>query len=378
MRLFPERVRTEDRTRQTGESMWSYLDRSAVERHDQIRNQLELLVASLPPESRPGIVARLQDRDDRRFNDAISELAVHQALSAAGHSDIEVSPSTADGETDYRISSIGLHFEVTRIGARDQDHGDRQRRYQVLTELNRLDCGRFTLRGTLHSGQQTPSVRRLRTQITAWLASLDPAAERAALEANPSAYRPNRKTFSFGTWSIELSARPLQADAPSESFIATVIERFPYGPVTVASIRKALARKRHQHKNLTEPLVIAVDVSAGAASDCTLAEALYGVRSLVGWSQPADNGALWTPSGGGGTHALIGASGPDVVGVLVLDQLRITSLEAIDATLWLPPSVTDSPVDGPWRTARCRAGADGEIEFVLTEPPEKYLLSFPQ
>lgn len=247
----------------------------------------------------------------------------------------------------------------------------------MLESLNRLDCGRFSLNGTLHSGRRQPSVKHVRSVIRTWLAGLDATAEREALEASPSSYQPHRTCIEFDDWSIDLVAYPLAAGAPSETVIARLDEPFATGPVTVDSIRGALARKRHQHRTLTEPLVVALDISHGMATATMLADAFYGSRPLVGWDRPVDRGALWPTPERSGCPTGAPLRSPSIVGVLVLDHLHLTGLDAIEATFWLPPEASGPVLSGPWSTARWMSGAGYGADVDVTPGREKYLLNFP-
>lgn len=377
VRLFSDTTRVQDRNRSVGETAWAYLENSAFRGDDRIRDQLQQMVFALPTSHQYGAVNRLKDGDHRRVNEVVAELAVHQAFVDSGRTDIEVAPSTPDGESDYRLSELGLHFEVTRIGESNEAHGDRQRKYQMLESLNQLDCGRFSLNGTLHSGRSQPSVKRVRNEIRTWLAGLDAAVEREALEASPSTYRPHRTCIEFDDWSIDLVAHPLTADAPSETVIARLDEPFTKGPVTVESIRGALAKKRQQHRRLTEPLVIGLDISQGMVTPNVLADAFYGDRPLVGWDHPIDRGALWPTPERSGCPAGALPRVPSIVGVLVLDHLHLTGLDAVEATFWLPPDASGPVLSGPWSTARWVPGAGSGADIDITSGRQKYFLNFP-
>lgn len=377
--LFSSGARVEDRNRKIGESMWAYLEVSAFAGDDRVRDQLEQMAAAVPHEHHHDIVSRLRGNDDRRVKDAVSELVVFQGLLEAGRTDIEVAPATPDGETDYRLSALGVHFEVTRVGESALAHGDRQRRYQVLDKLNELDCGRFSLRATLHSGKQVPSVKEVRSQIETWLAGLNATAERAALEAAASAtarYDAPSERFQFGDWTVQVEAWPLATDAPSERIIGTILEPFNLGPVTVESIRKSLKKKRRQHANLDEPLVVVLDVSSGHVSDNLLADAFFGKRPLVGWGRPLDTGALWPTPARLGCSTVPTTRKPEIVGVLVLDHLHINGLEAVDATFWLPQTAAGPVLPGPWRMARWLPGMAHGADIGFDDTPQKYFLNF--
>ncbi|SFB32045.1 hypothetical protein SAMN05192575_107152 [Nocardioides alpinus] len=369
-------ARTASRNRRVGESMWSYLESSAFPGDDRVRDQLDRMVSALPFENRGDVVSRLKDSDDRRVKDTVSELVVHQGLLEVGWTDIEVEPTTPDGKTDYRLSSIGLHLEVTRIGESGPEHGDRQRKYQVLQELNQLDCGRFSLLATLHSGANMPSVKRVRRDVEGWLASLDPLVERAKLESNPSTYAVPSARLGFDDWTVDLEAHPLAPGAASETIISTIVERFSSGPVTVESIRNALSKKRHQHRRLGEPLVVVLDVSNGMASSATIADALYGARPLMGWDRPVDANALWSTPERSGCQPSTTPQSPQIVGVLVVDHIHITGLEAIEATYWLPPGVSSSVLQGPWSTARWVAGQNYGADIDIMAGASRYFVAF--
>jgi hypothetical protein len=355
--------------------MWSYLEHSADDAH--IRAQLEHLLAQVPASHRQELITRLRDSDDRRVKDALSELVVHQGLVEIGRTDIQVAPVTSGGATDYCLTELGLHLEVTRLGERDDAHGDRQRRYQVIDGLNKVDFGRFALHGSFTAGQQAPPVRNVRDELLSWLDGLDATAERRALEASPAGYRPPEQRFSFGDWTLDVIARPLRADAPNEPLMARLVHPQTRGSITMASIRKALKKKKKQHRDLRDPLLIVLDVSASRVPDRLLADALYGAHS-VARADRLDTRALWPTPQAPATSAKLRSTqhSVDVTGVLVLDHLHVTQLETIEATLWLPPHIASSALQGPWRIARLipSAGDDLELSIENIEGGKKYFL----
>ncbi|WP_148045086.1 hypothetical protein [Nocardioides marmorisolisilvae] len=309
------------------------------------------MTAAIPTAHQSELISRLRDTDDRRAKDALTELVVHEGLLQAGRTDIEVAPTTAEGATDYRLTDLGLHLEVTRAGVSDQKHGEQRRRLQVLQGLNQVNCGRFSLRAAIHGAKGTPSVKTVRADIETWIATLDPVAERTKLETDQW-YEPPSQAFTFDDWKVTISATPLRADAETEPVLSTILETLDIKSVSAESVKNTLKKKRTQHAALTEPLLIVIDVSAGHLSDAQVADALYGRRPLIGWDPPRETG-LWNVPERTQTPTEPPGTGPDIVGVMVLDHLHFTGLDAVEATLWLPPDSPSPLPDSRWRTARC-------------------------
>lgn len=353
-----------DRNRRVAraESFFAYLAQSTHPGDESIRANLELMFAQLPAAARAELLPRLQNRNDARVKDAVTELVVHQCLTELRRTDIEVSPPTVGGRRgDYRLADLPLHLEVARVGESASLLGEQRRRHQIVEALNEVSYGRFSLSVTLHSGTSAPSVKSTRRAILDWLAALDADTERVRLETDPL-YQPPTRPFAFDDWTAVVVARPLRADAPPEEAIGQLIAPRPPGqrpgerdpePVTVETIRAKIKDKRSQHRGLQEPLLLVLDLSAGMVSDREVADALYGARPRVGWNDPVDQGALWPVEARSGHSGTAGA-GTNVVGVLVLDHLHLTSLATATATMWTPPGLA-SPLEGPWRTARWQA-----------------------
>lgn len=379
--LFASAGSGADRNRRVAhsESLLAYLEQSTHPRDDLIRANLELMYEQLPPAAKAELFPRLADRNDARFKDALTELVVHQLLLELGRTDIEVSPVTVGARrSDYRLSQLPLQLEVARVGESANLLGEKRRRHQVVEALNKVTYGRYSLSVTMYSGTDVPSVAAVREEILAWLASLDADGERRQLEQERS-YQPPTRRFVVDDWSFDVVARPLRRGSPTEEAIGQFVaprrpgrppgERDPE-PVTTETVRAKLKDKRSQHRGLAEPLLIVLDASAGMVSDRELADAFYGARPRVGWDDPVDRGALWATEQRSGHRSSRLKAGPDIVGVLVLDDVQLTGLNTIKATMWIPPG-TSSPLSGPWRTARWQAPPPGDLsasDIVITPP----------
>ena len=124
-------------------------------------------------------------------------------------------------------------------------------------------------------GDVAPAISKLRPQIEAWVASLDPICERERGEAARWVDEPTR-TWSGTVWSLTLAARP-KSSSWSGGPVGSVIGG-PLVQVGEQRLRDLLHQKRRQHRNVGAPLVVAIDVSTALLTPDEIATALYGPR----------------------------------------------------------------------------------------------------
>jgi hypothetical protein len=352
---FDDGPRADESPRRSEETLWQMFNRSAWKRLARARGHLEQWLDELPAIEREGVLARLEDRDDRNVYAAITELATHALLVRLRRRDVEVSPPTGGGgATDYLLKDAALHLEVHRLSESQDVHSERQQRYQVLAALNKVTTGRFSLTANMKAGRQLPAMKGVVRRVQGWIDSLDPDAERQLLDADPSGYVTPGQVLRAGDWEFRISATPLRAGAPEEEVVGRIIERYRQ-PATVEAIRRAITSKRRQHRSLIEPLVVVLDLSAGHATDRTISDALYGDIPLVGHdtvSSRRTDHATWEVgrTHDGNTEATPTSRAP--VAVLVLDNFNITDPEYATLTLWLRPGEESLLPPGPWKTAR--------------------------
>ena len=228
--------------RRRNETVWQFLERSSEPVAAAARAQWDGWLSGMPSGPRDALVRRLQDRHDEQVRAALAELVTFVMLDSV-YPAVEIEPETATGSrTDFAVQvPVRTHFEVHRSTPAKESAMDARRLGDIAAELEKIESPDFWLDVDPQSGEQVPSMRTVRQQVEAWLASLDYETEaqrrdehqqgrreRAAepmpgLDAGPAeraaylaAHRPfEPPTFerSGNGWSVRITAHPRPADA---------------------------------------------------------------------------------------------------------------------------------------------------------------------
>jgi hypothetical protein len=341
----------------------------------------------MPAEPRDALIVRLKGRIDNQVRDAVAELVTFVLLNSVYPATVEVEPETGTGSrTDFAVSTpTRAHFEVRRKTESAALAGDVRRRADLAEELEKIESPDFWLSIDVFSGAQVPSMRQVRQDAEEWLSSLDyddqvqrhdqEQQERSARLAQPMPgldsgplerakylaaqrqYTPPVFSRSGPGWQVEITAYPRPADkrGPGQRTIGIRI----VGELHIADgsdVEAAIERKLSQHKGLTDPLVIVLDLSAAVIDDSEIAGALYGLVTPVG-SRNRSKGAWPDPLG----------QSPRPAAVLTLRGVWPAWQEAT-ADLWLPPGATSPVVSGPWSIRTLGQDGQSVITQAATQP----------
>ena len=239
--VFTVAAAPEAGARRRDDSVWHWLERSSEPVAAAARAQWDGWLSRMPPGPRAALVRRLQDRNDEQVRAAVAELVTFVSLDSV-YPAIEVDPETGSGSrTDFAVDvPVRTHFEVHRPAPPRESAMDARRLGDIAAELEKIESPDFWLDVDPQSGTQVPSMRQVRRQAEAWLASLDyetearrrdeyqqtpleraaepmpgldaSPAERAAYFAASSPSEPPAFTRSGDGWSVRITAYPRPAD----------------------------------------------------------------------------------------------------------------------------------------------------------------------
>lgn len=290
---------------------------------------------------------------------------------------IEADPETGSGSrTDFVADVlVRTHFEVHRPAPPRESAKDARRLGDIAAELEKIEPLDFWLDVDPQSGAQVPSMRQVRRQAEAWLASLDyetevqrhdeyqqarrergsepmpgldaGPAERAAYFAARRPFEPPAFTRSGDGWSVRITAHPRPADQRGPGQFTVGLRSAGAAHLeTFGGLQAAIRGKLRQHAGLADPLVVVLDLSSPIIEDRDIAAMLYGrtVTTMPDPSVPATT-----------TRDRAEGIWPDPVprpprpgAVLILRGIWLGS-EGATAELWLPPGIASPLLPGLWR-----------------------------
>lgn len=341
----------------------------------------------LPPESRTSILSRLKGSDEQ-MEAALAELVTFVLLRCV-YPQVEVDPASGSGShTDFAVTAgVRTHIEVHRVTMSNEAVKDARRRRDVAGALERIHSPDFWLALEVELGPRLPSMQRPRQEAEAWLTSLDYEAERDRLEQYQQARRerqndeipgldssPQERAKYFAArapydpphiersgedWSLRIEAVPRPRDRRGSSEVTVGVrlagEAHIAGP---DALQQAVRNKLRQHRELTEPLVVVLDLSSPVIFEDEIVAALYGpiVRTVE-----SDGVPDLVRDGAKGIWPDPPAASPRPSAVMILRGIWMGGREAA-AELWVPPGANSPIAPGPWSVRAIRS--DGRPGLV--------------
>jgi hypothetical protein len=361
--------------RRRNQTVWQFLERSSEPVAAAARAQWDGWLSRMPSGPRDALVRRLQDRHDEQVRAALAELVTFVMLDSV-YPAVEIEPETATGSrTDFAVQvPVRTHFEVHRSTPAKESAMGARRLGDIAAELEKIESPDFWLDVDPQSGQQVPSMRTVRQQVEAWLATLDyeteaqrlardqqarreragqpmpgldaGPAERAAYLAAHRPFQPPTFERSGNGWSVRIRAHPRPADARGPGQFTVGLRSAGAAHLeTFEGLQATVRGKLKQHAGLADPLIVVLDLSSPITEDRDIAAMLYGrtTTTMLGPSTPVTT-----------THNRQEGIWPDPVpqpprpaAVLILRGIWLGSPGAT-AELWLPPGTASPLLPGPW------------------------------
>lgn len=374
------------------ETLWQYLERSTDPIAVDTRVRWDSWLARMPAGPRDALLVRLKGGNDNQVRASVTELVTFVLLDSVYPAAVDVEPATVTGSRpDFAVSTpVRTHFEVNRKTEPEELAGDMRRRAALAEELEKIESPDFWLSIDAFSGALVPAMRQVRQDAEVWLASLvyddlvrreeRDRQERSTRLAQPmpgldagslerakylAAQRqdpPPVFSKSGDGWQVEITAHPRPAGKRGPGQLTIGIRAA--GELHIANpgdVEAAIDRKLSQHKGVTEPLVIVLDLSAAVIDDSEIAVALYGPvtpalsrdRKKGTWPEPV-------------------SQPPRPAAVLTLRGIWPAWQEA-NADLWLPPGASSPVLPGPWSIRTLGQDQQPVITRVATQPAADYL-----
>lgn len=256
-RLFSSGERTPAITRRYNEPMYSFLDASAWPSVDRVREFWEGWFSQYDDTKKPGLAARFQSYDNHPHLSAFLELSTFAVLKRSGY-EIEIEPPAGSRALDFLASmndrDLKFYAECTATGQRAAEAGADAREADVLEAIDKVPTGHFLLQIEFEKrGSKAPAIRRLRAELTSWLASLDHV---AAIDEFRKTNRLKEWTWAEGDWRIKFAGLPAEAELGDDEGALAIIGPRALDLKEHLRLRAAIDRKASKYGSLAAPLLV--------------------------------------------------------------------------------------------------------------------------
>lgn len=279
MNLFSNRERVDMDGAGYSEQPYVYLDRSARPMAARIRDFLEGAFALVPEEQQLDVRRRFMSRRPDAHLAALLELITLAMLIRIGFN-VQLHPEIPGSRhrPDFAVTTPqGLvYVECTTANPSETATAEEQRTYDAIDVLDDIESDRWTVSfASPQVGPQPIVPRRFKRDVEAWLEGLDYDEILAAGERRDVDYQYPCIIWRDAGWVIELSAYPLQLDAPAG--VHGIYTSQALNVDTPIRLRGALAGKAEYYgDDLGAPLVVIVAPGVQFADHDHFFEALIG------------------------------------------------------------------------------------------------------
>ncbi|GLL05127.1 hypothetical protein GCM10017581_068740 [Dactylosporangium matsuzakiense] len=321
----------------------------------------------------------MQSRDNHAFESTFWELYLHEAYRRANYH-ITVHPTTTGSSKhpDFLIENDEGRFyvEAVRANIDSRTLAESRRLNDVHAVLESLAADKFIVRFAYDAiGSRPLATTKLRTQLTEWLASLDPQEVSDAYAAGIGRHSLPTKSFESDGWRLEFTAIPLRPDAFGRGgrLVGMYGAARAVGVDNVTPLTRAVDEKANRYGKLDAPLVIAVMANTEYPTrDYEIQKVLYGLSALsprLASENPSDlyqDGHWLTRKGWRRGHA------PQVITACNLKPWLVTSVQP---KVWgtLEPGAT-FPIQPSWLAA---VSVDTPDPTTSLAPPINELFGLP-
>ncbi|MGY6020560.1 hypothetical protein [Streptomyces spinosirectus] len=352
-----------------------FFDRIAGPYWDQVRSVINEWWSHLPDQAQPGLRSRLLARNsDTNVSSALWELYLHEMLLGSGCTiEIEHQIGTGGKNPDFLVTRDGEQFVVEAIWTA-QRLGDTASSLppQLSDAIDRVTSPNFFVSYDLDSvGSATPPQRRLKAELTRWLASLDP--DQVIAEYERQMPLPTH-TWQEAGWGITFEAIPRSPGRRGDPTSRTIgIHPAVWVDDDTNRVLDAVKRKGRKYGDLGLPFIVAVGHAAAFPDDEDTATGLYGTSvEYVHTSTPTFGRMLdgyWT--------ATYDHAHSRVSGVLTVNNPAPWTWARNTPVLWRSPDPESlsAPVLPTWATAKL---GEVRVERQPAASPIHTALGLPQ
>ncbi|MET8136316.1 hypothetical protein ABZV24_30995 [Streptomyces sp. NPDC005251] len=387
MGVYTSWNRTDTAPKRAAEPHAEFFERVAGPFWDQVRDVINEWWSRFPDQDQPGLLSRLRDRNsDTNVFSALWELYLHQMLLGSGcRVEVEQQRGTRGNKPDFLVTRGDKQFVVEAIwkAQKLRDTGSYLLPPQLSDAIDRLPSPNFFVSCKLHSaGSATPPQKRLKTELTRWLASLDPDQTIADYERKVPL---PKHTWEQAGWCLTFEAIPRSPGKRGDPSSRTI---GVYPSVWVVEdgserVLDAVTYKGGKYGVLELPFIVAVGHAADFPEDEDVAKALYG--STVEYAHAS--GSTFGRKPDGYWTATYDHAHSRVSGVLVVDNPAPWTWTKNTPVLWRSPDSNSlpAPVLPTWATAELsgiqveRRPANRPVHTAL-DLPERWPIgdAFPQ
>lgn len=353
--IFDDAQRDDARPSRYNEPTFTFLNRSAGEAWQRVRDLVEDWFRHVPAAARPDLRSRLRSTTGNDFRSAFFELYCIETLLRSDWT-IELHPTL--GHTSRRPDlraqrgNESFFLEATTTATPRHEASAESRVNAVIDDINdRLEIGSFMLGiDVISIGANAPSTRRLCDELRSWLDGLDPDALREAARGGGD----ETHEWAFDAWSLVFKAFPLAADkrGPGGRIVGTIMPAEASFVDDITPLRRRVTDKAKAYGDLDTGFVVAVGAISSFSGDGDIASALYGSSAVQYYVNPAPGAP--PPAAIRLNDGLI--AGPN--------GWRRTEVSALVTTTMLTPWTIATTVPTWWTNS----GADHALSLPRTTP----------
>jgi hypothetical protein len=310
---------------------------------------------------------------------AFWELYLHETLQRSGYevsSHPEIAGTTRRPDFLARRQEDRIYVEgVVALPGTEREQAAEKVVEQIYDELNKLRSPNFFLSVDVDTvGEQAPPVRKIRTALEAWLASLDPDLLTQQIGAGNLFINQQRWTWSDHAWTIIFTPLPKSKGSRGKPGLRPVGSTSSLGDGSLLvddrrPIRQVLNKKVARYGSLDAPYVVAV-LSRPEFPDAKTIE-------LVLFGEPGSQLDRKTRATVGLDGLFFSEDAKRVSAVVSATELATWKIATHKPTLWLNPLARTPLRAGalPWRTmswndveqapVQTAGGADPRMFFDL-------------
>lgn len=377
MRLFDNNVPTYSGFKELHESLYAFLNRSALPEYEETRNLLESWFEDYPEPYNLNLGKEFRSKPDKQHLGAFFELYCYTLLRTQ---EFDVKPQQVVDEmkgnpVDFLIKSADVPlFYLEATVATDSDKASISQKilWQLHDALSTIDEPDFLIEINVEreSTHNLP-IKAMRSDLQGWLRKLNPdeiIEQRTALGRSNLPYC----HYEHDGWKIVFYAipQPLDNKGPGNKTIVYQLSDARKAK-SESSLSDALETKAKKYGNFKLPYVIAVDVLATDSFGTDMGEILFGKEVILFDRQTEDFSMTRSPllpdrpsEENGFWRARNRARNQQVSAVLLVEDLMPWSIAHKTPVIWHNPWA-DRPLDPDiWQ---------GPQMIANTDAPEPYM-----
>jgi hypothetical protein len=285
MYLFDHILRHDSSPASHLEPLFQFLNRVDTPYWEEVRQLLERWYRNVPDTQQLDIRERFRAPDNRQTMSAFWELYLHEALTHLGFT-VTPHPEVSGYRTkpDFLVSRPDgdFYLEAVMLSDLESERLAERRRAVIYDAINHIPSPDYYLwTESLRETSATPSLRKLKGELGAWLRTLDPDDARfsnLATNLEPWESLPYYDWHQDG-WHMRFVAFPRGPRSRGKAHGPTVGAYGPGGAIMVDdhfAIKQRLEDKASKYGQLDRPFVIAILSLRITTRQSEILEALYG------------------------------------------------------------------------------------------------------